>query len=521
VKTSLAEKEASAATSAGGLRGAAARGASFAAVTTIAVQILTLGTYVVLARLAPPSVFGEFAAGSILLGLGQMFTETGMPAALLQRRDNLDVAAVTALASTFIGGVLLALLALASSPIIGLYFRSHEVALVAAALSGQLIINGITGVPGTLLQRRLALRRWAVDPVAAVMFGVVSGVCLASGFGVWGLVIGWYASAATRTLWLWIGVGWLPDPRLISFNMWRQLARFGRHILASEILREVQNVATTAIMGRYLGTTDLGKFRFGWQLVSSATTPVLAANASTIQPVYVRISQDRAQIRRVVLASLRVVSFLAFPIGAVFIPLGAAFSVILFGEAWRGTGSIMMILSGMAIALPMASVSSEIFKVSGHPDILPRMHGLWTTLSIVLMLALVSTGANGVASAWSVSTISLALYALTRLPRVVPVGLREIARAISPPLLSATIVGFSLLVFNSYILHFHPADDLHTVAVTICEILGGLVTYFSGVALLARESLNEIRLTLRAMVRRRSTGDDAQAAQLLTPVSRN
>lgn len=503
------------------MRGAAARGASFAATTTIAVQIVTLGTYIVLARLAPPAIFGEFAAASILLGLGQMFTDSGMPAALLQRRGNLEVAAVTALASTLTGGVILALLALASAPIIGLYFHSSEIALVSAALSGQLIVNGVTGVPGTLLQRRFALRRWAVDPVAALVFGVVSAIGLALGLGVWGLVIGWYASTATRTVWFWFGLGWLPDPRLFSFKVWKELARFGRHILASEIFREIQNVSTTALMGRYLGPTDLGKFRFGWRIVASATTPVLAANASTIQPVLVRITDDKTRVRNVVLTSFRLVSFLAFPIGAVFIPLGSAFSVILFGEAWRGTGVIMMILSGMAIAWAMESVSSEIFKVSGRPDILPRMHALWTALLVGLMAAALPVGAPGVALAWSLSTSIVAVYAIAKVPEVVPVTLGEIVLRILPPLLSATSAGVTLLVFNLYVLDFHPSSDFRTVVVIICETLVGFGVYVSGVALLARESLNEIRAIIGAMVARRRPGYDADVARAPTPPSRN
>jgi O-antigen/teichoic acid export membrane protein len=500
--TVLAEREA-AAFSTGGVRGAAARGASFAAFATIASQILTLGSYIVMARLAAPAVFGQFAAASVLLSFGQMFSDSGMPSALLQRRDRLDAAAVTALVATVTGGALLSLLSLASAPIVGAFFHDAQVTAVTAAMSGTLLINGFIGVPGVLLQRRLSVRRWIGDPVAAAVFGAASGTGLALGLHVWALVIGYYASMITRALWLWISVRWLPDPRLFSLAMWKELARFGRHIIASEVIREIQNAGTTAITGRFLGVSDLGRFRFGWRLVTSATTPILAANAATVQPVLLRAGDDEVRVRSTAITSLRVVSFLALPIAALFIPFGTTISTLVLGSQWRGTGEIMMILSGMALALPLESLAAEIFKVRGRPDLLPKMHSLWTVLSVGFMLALVPAGAKGIALAWSLSTIVVALFAITRLRHVIAVANRDVVRAISPALVSAAVAGVAILVFNSFVLHLHPEADARTIVVAALELIAGAGIYMSGVMLLHREMLRDVRLGLSAIIARR------------------
>ena len=79
-------------------------------------------------------------------------------------------------------------------------FLLNNLFLIAAVLSGYLVVNGVTGVPGTLLQRRFALRRWLVEPFAALLFGLGSGLGLAFGLGAWGLVIGWYASTVFRAI---------------------------------------------------------------------------------------------------------------------------------------------------------------------------------------------------------------------------------------------------------------------------------------------------------------------------------
>lgn len=489
------------AASSGGLRRAAAQSAGIAGVSFLTVQAITFASYVVLAHLTTPSVFGTFAAGSILLGVGGLVSESGMTAALLQRRDNVEAAAATTLASTFAGGVLLAMAALALSPVVALFFNSSEIGNVAAALSGQLILNGITGVPGTLLQKQLALRRWIVDPLAAIALGTVSAAGLVLGLGVWGLVAGFYASSFIRACGYWIAARWRPKLRLVSFNMWRELARFARHILASEILRESMNVSNTALVGRFLGPNSLGQFRFGWRIVTQTVAPTLTANAYTLQPALVSLSHDPPRMRNAALSSFRLVSIVAFPLGALFIPFGETLAVLLFGEAWRQSGAIMIALAGMGIALPIESVSSEIFKASGRPDILPRMHVLWAGSSIVLIAALVHLGAVQVAIAWSISTVCTALYALTHVPRVLKIRPLDLTLAILPSLVCALSTAIALLLFNRHVLHARSTEDMATWVRLILELMVGAAVYFTAMALLARETLREFRHTASTILR--------------------
>jgi O-antigen/teichoic acid export membrane protein len=498
----LEQLEAEIAASSGGLRTAAVRSASVAGTVNIVVQVITLVVYLILARLAAPAVFGVFAAGSILQSFGEIFTESGMTAALLQRRDRVDAAAATALASTFVGGLVLALIALSLSPLVGLYFHNHQAGLIAAALSGYLVVNGVTGVPGTLLQRRFALRRWLVEPFATLFFGVGAGVGLAVGLGPWGLVIGWYASTVFRAMAFWALVGWRPQLRLVSWSMWRELASFARHVLASVLLGEAQRVTTTALIGRYLGPADLGRFRFGWRLATQATAPLIAANAYTIQPALVRLSVSPARARAAVLTSFRIVCLVAFPLGAVFIPLASVIAVLMLGEKWRGVGPILVALAPMAMATALASVSNEIFKAAGRPYLLPRMSAIAAVSSITFMVALVAFGAQGVAWAWSASSVLVGLYGLSKVPETTGVERRELMGAVLPPLASALLAAGVLLAFDRFIFGGHPHANLATLGRLAVDVLLGLGIYVALMLVFARATLREFLDTVAAIVAR-------------------
>src|SRR5262245_25864824 len=80
------------------------RGASVTGLGNLLTQVITFASYVVLARLASPEVFGTLAAGWTIVGASSFVVESGMSSALIQRRDRLEEAAATATVATFGAG---------------------------------------------------------------------------------------------------------------------------------------------------------------------------------------------------------------------------------------------------------------------------------------------------------------------------------------------------------------------------------------------------------------------------------
>src|SRR5262249_10801943 len=199
-------------------------------------QAISFVGVIVLARLAPPRTFGAYAAASILLGASQIFSESGMRAAVIQRDDRVDEAASTAFAANILGGFLLAALAAACAPLIGLFFHSSDIAVAAAVLAGTIPISAAAIVPGAILQRRVSFRFPFVGPFGSLAYVVAAIIALSSGLGLWGLVIATYAAATVSTTVVFALSPWRPVPALVSFAMWRSLAEYGRPVLLSLFL---------------------------------------------------------------------------------------------------------------------------------------------------------------------------------------------------------------------------------------------------------------------------------------------
>src|SRR5437588_2207411 len=154
---------------AGGITRVVLRGAGLAASGFVLSNVLTLASYLVLARLVTPKEFGILAAGSVLVYFSATFVESGLAAALVRRSERVDEAANTVFVATALAGAAFALLALAAAPLVGRFFGSGRVRAVAAVMSGILFFRSPSIFPTTLPQTRfLFLRRVVVVPADVV-----------------------------------------------------------------------------------------------------------------------------------------------------------------------------------------------------------------------------------------------------------------------------------------------------------------------------------------------------------------
>ena len=320
------------------LRGVGLAGSGYALT-----QAIILATYLVLARLTTPLAFGQYAEAAVLVGVGLLFTESGMLAALIQRRDRVEEAANTALLATLASGIAVSLLALAAAPLIGLFFRSDTVGAVAAAIAGQLFLRSATVVPNAMLERRLAfLRRTVVEPLAALAFAAAAIIAMSNGMGVWGLVIGNYVQIGVDAALTWALARWRPRPRLASLGMWRELVRFGRHVIAAGVVQRVGEQADRVLVGRFVGTAALGQYQYALRLAMAPFEATLAVASHVLFPAFARISHDRDRLSSAYLRSLRWVMVVSMPASLILFPLGEPLAVILFGEVWRPAGQALM-----------------------------------------------------------------------------------------------------------------------------------------------------------------------------------
>ena len=139
--------------------------------------------------------------------------------------------------------------------------------MVAAATSGLLLIHALTNVPESVLQREFSVkRRLIVGPAIAISYAVVAVGLAALGWGVWSMVVGTYASYIAWVVSLWVLTSWRPGRGRASYEMWRELARYGFPLVLAMIGYRVRTAVESLVVGRFLSTGALGFFRYGQRI---------------------------------------------------------------------------------------------------------------------------------------------------------------------------------------------------------------------------------------------------------------
>jgi O-antigen/teichoic acid export membrane protein len=475
------------------------RGTSVASAGFLLTQVLTFVTYVVLARLAPPETFGTFAAASITNVVTIILTESGMTAAIIQRRRGIERAAATAVVSTLAGGLLLSLAAAALAPLVGHFFRSGEVTRLALALAGIHALNGLTVVPEALLMRRFSFARAVVvEPLAWVVFAAVSIVCFLQDLGPWSLVFGTYAYGATRAALAWAFCRWLPNLTLASWTTWKELARFARHVVLGELLRESRQALNIALVGRTLGLGPLAEFRFGLRIAAQLPEAAVQGASYVLLPTFARIAEDTARFGRAFLRSVRSLSLLTMPLTLMLVPLGEPVATLMFGKEWREAGRVAAALVGVSATVPLLRLSSHVFKAAARPQNIPVVNLLLAVVPALLMVIGLPFGLLGVAIGISVGTILVTVEATRRASAIVNVPLASVAGAVWPGTASGVLAAGVVFVVDRMFVHAAELSTFASLSAVVVEFVLGMCVALIAAAVLSRDSLRDLRDAVRA-----------------------
>jgi PST family polysaccharide transporter len=357
---------------------------------------------------------------------------------------------------------------------------------VAAAISGQLFLRSATVVPNAMLERELAfLRRTVVEPLAALAFAAAAIVAMANGMGVWGLVIGNYVQIAVDAALTWALARWRPRPRLASLAMWRELVRFGRHVIAAGIVQRVGEQADRVLVGRFVSTSALGQYQYALRLAMAPFEATLAVASHVLFPAFARISHDRERLTSAYLSSLRWVMVAAMPASLILFPLGEPLTVVLFGDVWRPAGHALMAMCLFAAGNSLLSICLEGAKAYGRPAVLARVHLFMMLVTVAAMVALLPLGLNGVAAGLSVGAVAGAIYASWSFARLVSLPVREIWARVWAPGAAAVVMAAALYPIEHLVLQASERGVIAGLALLALEGALGGAFYVAALSLLA------------------------------------
>lgn len=493
------------------------RGAQFAAVALIFTQMISLVQTVFVARLLTVEEIGVFTAGTLFANFAVTIADGGMRAALIQRETDVEKATETAFWASLVTGVIMAGFTLAASPFMAMFFGDDEmVGLVCAATCGTLLIHSLVNVPEALLQRRFNFkRRLIVDPLTAGSFAVVTVTLAFAGFGVWGMVIGLYASQLATLISCWVMCKWRPGRTRPSYRIWRELANFSFPLIVSNLTDRSRDLVQQGLIGRTLDVAALGQYRYGRRIGVLPGTAIIQVASYVLFPAFSRIAADAKRFHDGFLRSLRALWTVTMPFSAMLIALGQPMIVVLLGEEWRPAGLFVAAMAGYGPGAAMSAIGMESIKGAGKSRRIHVLTGLSIVLGLGLLIALLPLGLVGVGIAVSVDAAVGGFVSLLLARDLAKVSWRELFRVLVPALLASAVAGVAV----GFLEHTVVQADQLPILLGLLALAGEtllLLAIFAGVLfLIDPQSIREILSAVRK--RRKSGGDDEEGAEAAEP----
>ncbi|HEX5713922.1 MAG TPA: oligosaccharide flippase family protein [Solirubrobacterales bacterium] len=348
------------------LKQAAVDGVRWTTFARVAIEIVTLGAAIALARLIPPAGFGEAVVPLIFVPLAVIFTFEGFGSALVQRktieRSHTEAAM---LASLVVGAALTALMIALARPL-GEPLFGTATAHLLVMISPVFLLAGIGAVSRSLLWRRLDFRRVSLIEMASLAIGAVVSVALALGSGLDApaIVLGALAGSLVTTVLLLISVP--PPLPLWHRGSLREILAFGLPASGAGLTYVAITNATLAVAAIRLTATQVGLFWRAFQLGVIYQEKISGIMVRLAFPVYSR-TNDLDELRGFHERATRIHAAVLLPLLALLAVTAPDLVPWLFGERWAPAVEPVQILCVAGMIAAILTGYPQIMLAAGKP----------------------------------------------------------------------------------------------------------------------------------------------------------
>jgi len=392
----------------------------------------------VLARLLAPSDFGIVALALASLAFVNVFSDLGLGAVLVVRQDLDRRSMGTVLSMMLITGTAGAVIVAGTAPLVASLLDEDELTPFLVVLSLTLMINVFAWFYEMLMQRELEFRRLFACNVAQTVAYVVVTLSLAiSGAGAWSLVAGEIAGSLALGVALLVATPYRVAPAWARHRV-RELFGAGWGFLAQGGVSFIEGNADRLIIGRLLGTTQLGFYSIAFRLGEMPYWALAHPVAMVTFPGFSRMRERGEEITAAFLSSLRFVAVLVVPVGVLLSATAGPVVHTLLGEQWIPAIDIIAIMGLWAAVHSLAGILAWLLNSIGEAKLLAKASATMI-LALVPGIAVAASlgGVREVASVVLASAVvNVAIYALC-IQRRGGIVLREQWRAVRAPVLAA------------------------------------------------------------------------------------
>lgn len=369
------------------LRERAKRGVVFLGARTVAVQLITLGGNIALARRLTPAEFGTFGVVQFVLSLFTLLGDVGLGAALIQRRElpsERDLSSVFWVQLAF-AGVVVGLVFGFSPWVVGFWPDLPPDAVnLLRMLSLSFVFVMLRAVPSVLLERQLSFGKLAVLEFSSTLGFYATATLLAyRDYGVEAMLWAVLTQAIVGAGVAYVLRPWLP--RLaFHWSFVRSILSYGVAYQAKNLVGFAHNALIPLVVGRSLGTAAVGYVTWA-QSAANQPLRIVQLLARVNFPLLSRVQDQPDEFKRFAERGIQVGALVAYAFVALCLGLGEPLVRLIYGERWLTALPMFYVFSASMGAAFIAPLAASALEAIGKPRLVAALSLAWVILNWIVV----------------------------------------------------------------------------------------------------------------------------------------
>ncbi len=360
-------------------------------------QGVTLIVSIVLARLLDPDIYGTVALVTVFTTIMQIFVDSGMGSALIQKKDADDLDFSSVFYFNIVMCTVLYLIMFFASPFIAAFYKIPELTAVVRVLSLILVISGVKNVQQAYVSRHLMFKRFFFATLGGTIGAAVIGILMAYwGFGVWALVAQMLFNATIDTLILWITVKWRPK-KMFSIKRLKSLFSYGWKLLVSSLLDTVYNNVRQLIIGKVYTKSDLAYYNNGKKYPEYLVSNINTAIDSVLLPTMSNEQEHPERVKSMTRRAIKTATFIIMPLMVGFAVCSKQFVSLILTDKWLPAVPFMQIFCISFSFYPIHTANLNAIKAMGRSDLFFKLEIIKKSIGVVTIIIAIKFGVMAMA----------------------------------------------------------------------------------------------------------------------------
>lgn len=445
-------------------------------------QFVTLIVSIVLARILTPSDFGTVSLIMVFTTILQVFVDSGLGTALIQKKDADDLDFSSVFYFNFAICLILYIGMFIASPFIAKFYKDISLTPIIRVISLTIIMSGVKGIQQSYVSRNMLFKKFFFATLGGTLFSAILGIGMAyAGFGVWSIVAQQLSNTAIDTLILWITVDWRPK-RMFSWQRLKSLLSYGWKLLVSSLLDTIYNNLRNLIIGKIYTSSDLAYYNQGDKFPKVIVMNINASIDSVLLPSMSGEQENKERVKSMTRRAIKTSTYIMAPLMMGLLFCAEPIVRLLLTDKWLPCVPYLRIFCFTYMFWPIHTANLNAIKAMGRSDLFLKLEIIKKVVGLILLF--ITMRISVMAMAYSLIFSGILSQIINSWPnwKLLNYNYLEQLRDILPSI--------CISVFMGVCVYFIGFLSLPTLLQLIIQVIVGAIIYIVASIVLKLEEFN-------------------------------